>query len=241
VGGAAIHKAALLLKEKILAAALEKNPGKNLDIKDLDIIAGKIVLASDHRQCIMSLQELATETLYSAVHSQHITAETTAQVKSNALSLGCAFAEVEVDIPLAKIKLLNMVNCHDCGRLINPLAAAGQVHGGMSMAIGFGLYEQLLYDQESGRLLNGNFLDYKLPTILDHPHLEAQFIENAEPTSPYGTKALGEPPAVPGAPAIRNAVLHATGVGINKIPLTPHLLFVEFKAAGLIQETTCTT
>jgi xanthine dehydrogenase molybdenum-binding subunit len=135
---------------------------------------------------------------------------------------------------MGKIKLLDIVNCHDCGRLINPLAAAGQVHGGMSMAIGFGMFEQLLYDPKTGKLLNGNLLDYKLPTILDHPHLKAVFVENPEPTSPYGTKALGEPPTVPGAPAIRNAVLHATGVAVNKIPLTPHLLFTEFKAAGLI-------
>jgi xanthine dehydrogenase molybdenum-binding subunit len=155
-------------------------------------------------------------------------------VKTNAFSLGCAFAEVEVDIPLGKTKLLNMVNCHDCGRLINSTLAAAQVHGGMSMAIGFGLYEQLLYDPATGKLLNGNLLDYKLPTILDHPRLEARFVENPEPTNPYGTKALGEPPTVPGAAAIRNAVLHATGVGINRIPLSPERLFTEFKAAGLI-------
>jgi xanthine dehydrogenase molybdenum-binding subunit len=161
-------------------------------------------------------------------------------VKSNALSLGCGFAEVEVDIPLGKVKLLNMVNCHDCGRLVNPMLAAAQVHGGMSMAIGFGLYERFIYDPKTGELLNGNLLDYKLPTILDHPRLEARFVENYEPTSPYGTKALGEPPTVPGAPAIRNAVLYATGVGINKIPMTPHLLFEEFRAAGLLGEGQCT-
>ncbi|GHV68264.1 xanthine dehydrogenase molybdenum-binding subunit XdhA [Spirochaetia bacterium] len=231
VGGAAVNKAALLLKQKILASALELTGGGE---KDLDIINGNIVSVANNGQIVFSLAELATEILYHTEHAQHITAETTAQVKTNAYSFGCAFAEVEVDIPLAKIKLLDMINCHDCGRLINPLLAAGQVHGGMSMAIGFGMYEQLLYDPKTGKLLNGNLLDYKLPTIMDHPHLEAQFVENWEPTSPYGTKALGEPPTVPGAAAIRNAVLHATGVGINKIPLSPHVLFAEFKAAGLI-------
>jgi xanthine dehydrogenase molybdenum-binding subunit len=231
VGGAAIHKAAIMLKKKILAAAHELTKKR---VSNIDVVDGDIVLVSPNKEKIMSLEELATEILYSVEHAQHLTAETTAQVKTNAFSFGCAFAEVEVDIPLEKVKLLDMVNCHDCGRLINPMAAAGQVHGGMSMAIGFGLYEQLLYDPKTGKLLNGNFLDYKLPTILDHPHLEAQFVENWEPTSPYGTKALGEPPTVPGAAAIRNAVLHATGIGINTIPLTPHLLFAEFKAAGLI-------
>jgi xanthine dehydrogenase molybdenum-binding subunit len=127
-----------------------------------------------------------------------------------------------------------MVNCHDCGALINPKTAEAQVHGGMSMAIGYGLYEKMLYDPKTGKLLNGNLLDYKLPTIMDHPRLVVEFIENPEPTSPYGTKALGEPPTVPGAAAIRNAVLNATGVGINSIPLTPHVLFAEFKKAGLL-------
>jgi xanthine dehydrogenase molybdenum-binding subunit len=92
----------------------------------------------------------------------------------------------------------------------------------------------MLYDKKTGRLLNGNFLDYKLSTIMDHPRFEVQFVEHFEPTSPYGTKALGEPPTVSGAAAIRNAVLNATGVGINKIPLSPENLFCAFKSAGLV-------
>jgi xanthine dehydrogenase molybdopterin-binding subunit B len=98
---------------------------------------------------------------------------------------------------MCKVKLLNMINVHDCGTLINPQLAAAQVHGGMSMAIGYGLSEKLLFDPKTGRPLNNNLLDYKLSTIMDHPHLEAQFVENAEPTSPFGTKALGEPPTCP--------------------------------------------
>jgi xanthine dehydrogenase molybdenum-binding subunit len=231
VGGAGVHKAALLLKEKILKAA---SLYTKLPAGELDIVNGDIVNTSLNGKKICGLDELVIDTLYHTEHSEHLTAEATAQVKSNAFSLGCAFAEVEVDIPFCKIKLLEMVNCHDCGSLINPKTAEAQVHGGMSMAIGYGLYEKMLYDPKTGKLLNGNLLDYKLPTIMDHPRLVAEFIENPEPTSPYGTKALGEPPTVPGASAIRNAVLHATGVGINTIPLTPHVLFTEFKKAGLI-------
>ena len=231
VGGAAIHKTALMLKGKILkyAAAYTKKSADELDLQN-----GDIVLVSHNNEKLLSLGELATDTLYHTEHAEHLTAEATAQVKSNAYSFGCAFAEVEVDIPLAKITLLNMINCHDCGTVINPKTAEGQVHGGMSMAIGYGMFEQLLYDPKTGKPLNANLLDYKLPTILDHPRLEVQFVENPEPTSPYGTKALGEPPTVPGASAIRNAVLNATGVAINTIPLTPHVLFAEFKKAGLI-------
>jgi xanthine dehydrogenase molybdenum-binding subunit len=228
VAGAAIHKVALLLKEKVLRCAAVYS-GK--EIETLDLVDGNIVFAGEK---LFDLAELATETLYDADHAEHITAESTMQVKTNAFSFGCAFVEVEVDIPLGKIKLIDMINCHDCGTLINPQTAAAQVHGGMSMAIGFGMYEKMLYDSKTGKLLNGNLLDYKLPTIMEHPHLETWFVENAEPTNPYGTKALGEPPTVPGAAAIRNAVLNATGVAINRIPLTPHVLFEEFKKAGLL-------
>jgi xanthine dehydrogenase molybdenum-binding subunit len=231
VGGMAIKKVALLLKEKILQNAFTYT---RIQPPDLDIVNGSIVLKSNPGHVLMGLAELATETLYSEEHAEHLTAESTLQAKSNAYSFGCAFAEVEVDIPLGKIKLLDIINCHDCGRLINPQMAEAQVHGGMSMSIGFGIYEQLLYDEKTGRLLNDNLLDYKLSTMMDHPHLEVAFVENYEPTSAYGTKALGEPPTVPGAVAIRNAVLHATGVGINKIPMTPHVLYPAFKAAGLL-------
>jgi xanthine dehydrogenase molybdenum-binding subunit len=230
VGGAAIHETARLLKEKILRYAADY---AKIGAAELDLVDGSIVVASGGQR-LMDLGELATETLYSTERAEHLTAESTTQVKSNAYSFGCAFAEVEVDIPLAKIRLVDMINCHDCGKLVNPQAAAGQVHGGMSMAIGFGMYEQMLYDPKTGRLLNGNLLDYKLPTMPDHPRLKAAFVENFEPSSPFGTKALGEPPTVPGAAAIRNALLHATGVAVNRIPLTPHLLFEEFKKAGLL-------
>ena len=79
-----------------------------------------------------------------------------------------------------------------------------------------------------------SFYDYKLSTFMDHPDFKAAFIENYEPTSAYGTKALGEPPTCSPAPAIRNAILQAAGVALNEIPMRPHLLFDEFKKAELI-------
>ena len=98
------------------------------------------------------------------------------------------------------------------------------------------LSEQLLFDEKTGRPLNNNLLDYKLSTFMDHPDLEAEFVENYEPTSAYGTKALGEPPACSPAPAIRNAIYQATGVAIDQAPITPHILFAKFTEAGLIQD-----
>ncbi|MDR1019567.1 MAG: xanthine dehydrogenase molybdenum-binding subunit XdhA [Synergistaceae bacterium] len=231
VGGMAIKRTAESLKGKILRFASERaDTGPDA----LDIDDGFIVRKGEPGSALFALSELATDVLYSMEHSMHFTAEETVQAKSNAYSFGAGFAEVEVDIPLAKVRLVDIVNVHDCGRLINPQLAAAQVHGGMSMGIGYGLYEKMLYDPGTGKLLNDNLLDYKLSTIMDHPHLEALFVENPEPTSAFGTKALGEPPTVPCAPAIRNAVFHATGVAANENPLTPHVLFPLFKAAGLI-------
>ena len=173
---------------------------------------------------------------YDPVHSDHITAESTYTIRSNAYSFGCTFVDITVDIPMCKITVNRAMNLHDCGNLINPALAEAQVHGGMSMGLGFGLSEQLLFDAKTGRVLNNNLLDYKLSTFMDHPRLEAEFIENPEPTSPFGTKALGEPPACSMAPAIRNAVLNATGVAVDMLPLNPHNLFRKFKESGLITE-----
>ena len=220
------------LRERILRIAHGQT---RMPVSNLDLVDGQIVRKSDGR-ILKSLGDLATEALYSMTDSQHITAETTAQIKSNAYSFGCSLAEVEVDIPMCRVKLLRLVNVHDCGTLINPALAEAQVHGGMSMAIGYGLSEELKFDEKTGRALNGNLLDYKLSTFMDHPTLEAAFVENPEPTSPYGTKALGEPPACSGAPAIRNAILHATGVAIDQCPMTPHVLYKRFKEAGLIND-----
>ncbi|MEG2213536.1 MAG: molybdopterin cofactor-binding domain-containing protein, partial [Clostridiales bacterium] len=129
---------------------------------------------------------------------------------------------------------LQAINVHDSGRLINPALAEAQVHGGMSMALGYGLSERLIYGRE-GRLLNGNFLDYKLPTAMDTPDLQADFVETIDPTGPFGNKSLGEPPAIPLAPAVRNALLHATGVHANQLPLEPQRLMRLFMEAGLLQ------
>ena len=232
IGSFSIVQTAMALRERILEIAHRQT---RMPVSTLDLADGQIVRKSDGR-ILKSLGDLAMEALYSMEDSRHITAETTAQIKSNAYSFGCSLAEVEVDIPMCRVKLLRLVNVHDCGRIINPALAEAQVHGGMSMAIGYGLSEELKFDEKTGRPLNGNLLDYKLSTFMDHPHLEVGFVENPEPTSPYGTKALGEPPACSGAPAIRNAILNATGVAIDSCPITPHVLYRRFREEGLIQE-----
>lgn len=228
VTGTAVKECAQLMEEKILAYAKKLLPDER---RGLSLDHGFIYAGEEK---VMSLENLAMESYYSLSDSSVITAEVSTQVKKNTIATGCCFAEVEVDLKIGKIKILDIINVHDSGKLLNPKLAEMQVHGGMSMGMGYGLSEQLLLDEKTGRPLNGNLLDYKLMTALDTPELYADFVELEDPVGPYGNKALGEPPAIPAAPAIRNAVLHATGVAFNEIPLTPQRLIEGFSKAGLI-------
>ena len=229
VSGKAVVKTGTLFKEKILdyASYMLKRPMDTLDVKENSVVD------RESGELLLSMEELATTAIYSLDRSVHITAEATSHCKDNTFASGACFAEVEVDMPLGKVKVTNIINVHDSGVLINPKLAEAQVHGGMSMGLGYGLSEQLLFDAK-GRPLNDNLLDYKLPTAMDTPDLHVEFVEINDPTGPFGNKALGEPPAIPVAPAIRNAVLNATGVAVDSLPMDPQKMVAHFKAAGLI-------
>lgn len=229
VSGKAVKMTGEILKEKILdyASYMLDRAADTMDIENNQVVD------KTGREVLLSMEELATTAFYSLDKSVHITAEATSHCKDNTFATGACFAEVEVDVPLGQIKVTKITNVHDSGMLINPKLAEAQVHGGMSMGLGYGLSEQLLFDK-SGRPLNDNLLDYKLPTAMDTPDLHVEFVELEDPTGPFGNKALGEPPAIPVAPAIRNAVLHATGVAVDSLPLDPQKMVEHFKAAGLI-------
>ena len=229
VTGTAVRHCAEILRDKILAYAKTLLP--EIDTTELELRDNWIWAGGEQA---LSLAALAEESYYSLTNSSVLTAEVSEQVKKNTIATGCCFAEVEVDIKLGKIKILHIINVHDSGKLLNPQLAEMQVHGGMSMGMGYGISEQLILDEKTGRPLNGNLLDYKLMTMLDTPDIKADFVELDDPMGPYGNKALGEPPAIPCAPAIRNAVLHATGVAFHEIPLTPQRLIDGFQKAGLI-------
>lgn len=229
VSGMAVKKTGAIFKEKILdyAAYMLEKPQDILDVRDNHIVD------KETGKQLLPMEELAATAFYSLDRSVHITAEATSHCKTNTFATGVCFAEVEVDMPLGKVKVTNIVNVHDSGKLINPKLAAAQVHGGMSMGLGYGLSEELLFDAK-GRPLNDNLLDYKLPTAMDTPDLNALFVELDDPTGPFGNKALGEPPAIPVAPAVRNAVLNATGVAVDSLPMDPQKMVKHFKEAGLI-------
>lgn len=229
VSGKAVKKCGLEFKEKLLdyAAYMLDKEAASMDIKE------NVVVEKETGEKLLDMAELAATAFYSLDKSIHITAEATSHCKENTFATGACFAEVEVDMPLGKVKVTNIVNVHDSGTLINPKLAEAQVHGGMSMGLGYALSEELLFDK-NGRPLNDNLLDYKLPTSMDTPELHVEFVELSDPTGPFGNKALGEPPAIPVAPAIRNAVLHATGVAVDSLPLDPQKMVKHFREAGLI-------
>ncbi|CAA7602999.1 Aldehyde oxidase and xanthine dehydrogenase, a/b hammerhead domain protein [Acididesulfobacillus acetoxydans] len=230
ISGMAVKKAAEEVKAKILdfVWGMTDTPAGMLDLK------GQNVVYKHSGEVLMPLAEVALQTYYDPVFAHPITSDTSSNARVNAMSYGVTFAEVEVDLKTGKVEVLEIYNVHDSGRIINPQLAEGQVHGGVSMGIGYALSEQLLYDEKTGRVLNNNLLDYKLPTIMDTPEIGAAFVELDDPTGPFGVKSLGEPPAITPAPAIRNAVLDATGVAFNRLPMNPQRVFEKLRESGIV-------
>ncbi|RUY52186.1 xanthine dehydrogenase family protein molybdopterin-binding subunit, partial [Mesorhizobium sp. M7A.F.Ca.CA.001.13.2.1] len=128
---------------------------------------------------------------------------------------GAQIAELEVDLKLGTVKLIKITAAHDVGKAINPLLAEGQIEGGIAQGIGMALMEEYI----PGR--TENLHDYLIPTIGDVPPIETILIEVPDPEGPFGAKGLGEHVLIPTAPAILNAIRHATGVLITKVPATP--------------------
>lgn len=128
---------------------------------------------------------------------------------------GAQIAELEVDIALGTVKLIKITAAHDVGRAINPLLAEGQIEGGIVQGIGMALMEEYV----PGR--TENLHDYLIPTVGDVPPIETILVEVPDPEGPFGAKGLGEHVLIPTAPAILNAIRHATGVAVKKVPATP--------------------
>jgi aldehyde oxidoreductase len=139
-------------------------------------------------------------------------------------------AEVEVDVRSGSIRVTRVVAAHDVGKVLNPAGARGQVEGAVVMGIGFALKEEFLPGVTRG------FANYHIPTVHDVPEIETLFIERADPGGPFGAKGLGECATIPTAPAILNAVAHATGVRITTLPANRERVLAALTAAGGARE-----
>lgn len=145
-------------------------------------------------------------------------------------SFGAHFAEVEVDIETGKIKVVKVVAAHEVGRVINRLTAESQVIGGVTQGISASLLEQRLMDDNEGRCVTTNLVDYKIAAFSDIPEIIPIFVDSPDPRiNNLGTKGLGEPPRIPIAAAIANAVYNALGVHPRQIPMTPDLILAILK------------
>jgi aldehyde oxidoreductase len=131
---------------------------------------------------------------------------------------GAHMAQIEVDTALGTVKVLKITAAHDVGRAINPTLVEGQIEGGIAQGIGLALMEEFF----PGR--GENLHDYLIPTIGDVPPIESILIEDAAPLGPYGAKGIGEQALIPTAPAILNAIHHATGLRMYRVPVTPDRL-----------------
>lgn len=132
---------------------------------------------------------------------------------------GAQMAEVEVDTETGHVRVLRLVCANDVGRAINPMAVEGQIEGGAMMGLGYALTEEL--QVKDGRVLNPDFLDYRLFTAADMPGLETIIVETDDPNGPYGAKGVGEMGGTPTAAAVANAIYDAVGVRLTTLPMTP--------------------
>jgi len=135
-------------------------------------------------------------------------------------SYHCHVAEVEVDPGTGMTRVLRYVAAHDIGRAINPTLIEGQIEGGVVQGIGMALMEEVLYDKQGFRT-NINWTDYKLPTLADMPEIESIIVEHPTNLGPYGSKGLGESPALHPPAAVANAIGAATGKRFRSLPITP--------------------
>ena len=129
-------------------------------------------------------------------------------------------AEVKVDELTGQVKVVNYVAAQDVGFAINPAAVEGQIHGGVAQGIGWALYEGIHYSDD-GSPDASTLLDYTLPRANMIPSIDVQIVEVASEEGPYGAKGIGEPPAIPGAAAIGNAIRDAIGARITDLPIRP--------------------
>ena len=213
ISGAAVVEAARKVAEQIKAVA-----SQILDAPAEEImLAERQAWASDGRS--VTLAEIA-------LHSLHKTGQHQIMAVGSYVSpdspppFAAQFADVTVDTGTGQVTVNKLVMVLDCGMIVNPAAAVGQIEGGMTQALGYAVCEEMLFD-ENGRLVNPRFGDYRIFTADEMPEMVVRFVQTYEPTHPFGVKAVAEIPLDGVGPAVANAVYNAIGVQIPVIPLTP--------------------
>lgn len=213
--GPAVQAAAAELRRKLLDLAsehLEAAP------EDLEIEDGRFQVRGVPARAV-ELSELVA-----AASDDQISARGEAAVAEPAPVFTAQIARVRVDAETGLFELTELAAIQDVGRALNPPEVLGQIHGGTLQSVGRALGEELVYDSE-GQLRTGTFADYRLPTIDQAPAFQVELLEeNPSALGPFGARHVGEPPAIPGAAALANAVSAATGRRVTSLPIDPQEL-----------------
>jgi len=225
ISGMAVKKAAEQVRDRIAARARRM---LGLDSSATIELHGRRAFARDGRS--VALQDVALNAFHATEQEQIMGAASHLAVKSPS-PFAAQAAEVEVDVETGEVTVTKLVTAVDCGVAINPITASGQVEGAMIMALGYALTEELVLD-EDGRPVNGRLGPYWIYRSDDVPETEVFLVETVEPSGPFGAKAVGEVPTDGVAPAVRNAVLDATGVAIDRLPLTPERVWRALHAVA---------
>ena len=220
INAPAVRAAAVDVKRQVLQLASEEF---KLPASELDLWEGKIGPRSEPNKAIRIAELKALREREALVGIGR--PEPHPQGKF-ILSFAAHFAEVEVNTRTGEIHVVRLVAAHDSGRVMNLLTYRNQVFGGITMGIGFGLTEQRVLDRQTGKVVNANWHDYKIPTAKDVPaDLTCLPIDPHDTEcNSVGAKGLGEPATIPTAAAIANAVYHATGIRVTQAPITPMLM-----------------
>ncbi|GHO50164.1 xanthine dehydrogenase family protein molybdopterin-binding subunit [Ktedonospora formicarum] len=193
---------------------------------DLEIEDGKVVVRGVPNKNV-SLKEVAKMSTrrYEPVYGRGRAGNT-----STSPMYSAHLVKLAVDPDTGEVKVLDYVAVQDVGRALNPAEIEGQMHGGITQGLGWALFEGYEYD-ENGQLLTPTLMDYALPHSFDVPHISTIMVEIPAPLGPYGAKGIGEPPVVPVAGAVVNAIADAVGVNVLTIPVTPERLFTALNEA----------
>ena len=228
ISGMAAKKAAEAVREKIVARAarmLQDGISGSADVPASEVaVFPADVELRDRRAWApggrsVFLSDIALDTLHTRDQEQIMGSASFVATDSPA-PFAAQFAEVAVDRRTGEVTVTRLVMAVDCGVAVNPVMASGQVEGGMIQALGYALTEELPLD-DAGRPLNARLGPYWIFRADDVPATEVFLVQTMEPSGPFGAKAVGEIPMDGVAPAVRNAILDATGVAINTLPLTP--------------------
>ncbi|NMB60246.1 MAG: molybdopterin-dependent oxidoreductase, partial [Chloroflexi bacterium] len=228
ISGAAVVKAAEQVAEKIKQRAITMLSANNIEqpLSTADIVlADRKATTADGRS--VTIREIAFNSLHHE-NQEQIMGVASYVSPSSPPPFAAQFAEVTVDIKTGKIDVDNLVMAVDSGVIVNPLAATGQIEGGMTQALGYAVCEEMRYDRQ-GKSLDTDFIQYHIFRANEMPKMDALFVESYEPSHPFGVKAVAEIPLDGVAPAIGNAILDACGVDIDSLPITPDKVYFKLQ------------